>query len=61
MHMYVRYKIDIYIIAVRSTNTLHITDLLDELEDPAINQVNKELEKLQKLIKQQEAAQKEFR
>ena len=46
---------------MRSTTTLHITDLLDELEDPAINQVNKELEKLQKLIKQQEAAQKEFR
>ena len=38
-----------------------LTDLLDKWEAPPINQVSKELEKLQKVIKQQEATHNEFR
>ena len=44
-----------------TTNILHVTDILDKWEAPPINQVSKELERLQKLIKQQEAAHNEFR
>lgn len=38
-----------------------VPDLLDKWEAPPINQVSKELEKLQKIIKQQEAAHNEFK
>jgi len=40
---------------------MFVIDILDKWEAPPINQVSKELEKLQKLVKQQEAAHKEFR
>ena len=39
----------------------NITDILDKWEAPPINQVSKELERLQKQMKQQEAANNEFR
>ena len=40
---------------------IYVTDILEKWEAPPINQVSKELERLQKQMKQQEAANNEFR
>ena len=44
-----------------NTYTVHVADVLDKWEAPPISQVTKELEKLHKLMKQQEATNIEFR
>lgn len=40
---------------------IHVTDVLEKWEAPPINQVSKELKRLQNLMKQQETAHNEFR
>ena len=40
---------------------VYVTDILEKWEAPPINQVSKELTRLQNLMKQQETANNEFR